>query len=51
MVSYIAPRAQLSQQTSISYDVYMERKGVSNEMLLAEGDLYLAFYGFSEVFI
>jgi hypothetical protein len=35
MVSYLAPRAQLSQQTeqsSISYDVYMERKGVSNEM-------------------
>ena len=46
MVSYVAPRAQLSQQTSISYDVYMERKGVSNEMLLAEGDLYLAFRSF-----
>ena len=49
MVSCVAPRAKLSQQTeqsSIRYEVYMERKGVSNEMLLAEGDLYLAFRSF-----
>jgi hypothetical protein len=44
MVSCIAPRAQLSQRTeqsSIRYEVYMERNGISNDMV--EGDLYLAF--------
>jgi hypothetical protein len=51
MVSCVAPRAQLGQQTeqsSIRYEVYnyMERKGVSNDMPVAEGDLFLAFRSF-----
>jgi hypothetical protein len=43
MVSCVAPGAKLSQQTehsSISYEVYM---GVSNDMVVAEGDLYQKF--------
>ena len=46
MVSCVAPGAKLSQQTehsSIRYEVYMERKGVSNDMVVAEGDLYQKF--------
>ena len=49
MVSCVAPMTQFIQQTeqsSIRYEVYMERKGVSNDMLVAEGDLYLAFRSF-----
>jgi hypothetical protein len=49
MVSCVPPRAQLSQQTEhsfIRYEVYIERKGVSNDMVVAEGDLYLAFRSF-----
>jgi hypothetical protein len=49
MVSCVTPGAQLSQQTdhsSIRYEVYVERKGVSNDMVVVEGDLYLAFISF-----
>ena len=46
MVSCVAQLNQQTEHSSIRYEVYMERKGVSNEMLLAEGDLYLAFRSF-----
>ena len=43
MVSCVAQLNQQTEHSSIRYEVYMERKGVSNDMLVAEGDLYQAF--------
>jgi hypothetical protein len=46
MVSCVAQLNQQTEHSSIRYEVYMERKGVSNDMVAAEGYIYLAFRSF-----